>query len=306
MARTCQTFPRSVSRGLCLISVALLSMIMPSVLPISVIAAPATPTAGLAFVVRSDLVYATVNGTPLSLDAWLPEDGRTDRPVVVVVHGGGWIGGDKADEHRQMIATTLAEDGFVVASVNYSLAPDETFPQPVNDVQAAIAWLREPAQVASLGIDPTEIAALGDSSGGNLVGLVGSMGEGARDTGSRVKAVVSLSGPMSFEVDLASGGGAPSVLTYLGCSAADACPNRSLASPTHYVDATDAAYLLVNGTEDTTVTPLQVEVMAQALDAAGVEHEDLVIPGPLHGSYLWRDPLVVADVLAFLHAQLGR
>jgi len=265
---------------------------------------PATPAA-LAYTIRTDLVYDTVGGTALSLDAWLPEDGKVNRPVVVVVHGGGWIGGDKADEHRQMIATTLAEAGFVVASVNYSLAPDQIFPQPVSDVQTAIAWLRQPAQVAALGIDPTKFAALGDSSGGNLVGLVGSMGEGSLDTGSRVKAVVSLSGPMSFEVDLASGGGAGSVLTYLGCTDAAQCPNRQLASPTHYVDPSDAAYLLVNGTEDTTVTPLQVEVMAQALDAAGVEHEDLVIPGALHGSYLWRDPLVVADVLAFLHAQLG-
>lgn len=267
-------------------------------------APPATPSA-LAYTVRADLVYDTVGGTALSLDAWLPEDGSVNRPVVVVVHGGGWIGGDKADEHRQMIATTLAEAGFVVASVNYSLAPDQIFPQPVTDVQAAIAWLREPAQVTALGIDPTRIAALGDSSGGNLVGLVGSMGEGALDMGSRVKAVVSLSGPMSFEVDLASGGGESSVLTYLGCTDAAQCPNRQLASPAYYVDDSDAAYLLVNGTEDTTVTPLQVEVMAQALDAAGVEHEDLVIPGALHGSDLWHDPLVVADVLAFLHAQLG-
>lgn len=264
-------------------------------------ATPASPP----YVVRSDLVYSTVAGVPLSLDVWLPNDGRTARPLVVVVHGGGWIGGDKADEHRQTIADSLARDGFVVASVNYSLAPDQVFPQPVTDVQDAIAWLRDPAQVAAFGIDPARIAALGDSSGGNLVGLVGAMGEGPLDTGSRVAAVVSLSGPMSFEVDLASGGSAPSVLRYLGCTDEDACPNRALASPTRYVDPTDPPFLLVNGTEDTTVTTLQVEVMAQALDAAGVEHEDLVIPGGLHGSYLWQDPLVVADVLAFLHTRLG-
>ena len=57
--------------------------------------------------------------------------------------------------------------------------------------------------------------------------------------------------------------------------------------------------------QDTTVTTLQVDVMAEALDAAGVGHEDLVIPGGLHGSYLWQDPLVVTDVLAFLHDRIG-
>ena len=267
--------------------------------------APATPDAGLPFTVRSDLVYGSVDGQPLALDAWLPDDGRTDRPLVVVVHGGGWIGGDKADQHRQAIATTLAQDGFVVASVNYSLAPDQVFPQPVEDVQAAIAWLRQPAQVAALGIDPARIAAIGDSSGGNLVGLIGAMGDGPLDSGSRVAAVVSLSGPMSFEVDLASAGSAPSVLRYLGCTDEVACPNLALASPAQYVDPTDPPFLLVNGTEDTTVTTLQVEVMARALDAAGVEHQDLIVPGGLHGSYLWQDPLVVTDVLAFLHARLG-
>ncbi|MGB3330122.1 MAG: alpha/beta hydrolase, partial [Thermomicrobiales bacterium] len=241
----------------------------------------------------------------LSLDAWLPSDGKTNRPLVVVVHGGGWIGGDKADEHRQQIATTLVQDGFVVASVNYSLAPDQVFPQPVTDIQAAIAWLREPAQVAAFGTDPAHIAALGDSSGGNLVGLVGTMGDGPLDQGSRVAAVVSLSGPMSFEVDLATGGSAPSILRYLGCTDEANCPNLTLASPVHYVDPTDPPFLLVNGTEDTTVTTLQVEEMGKALDAAGVEHEDLVIPGPLHGSYLMHDPLVVDDVLAFLHTRLG-
>ncbi|MGC4105078.1 MAG: alpha/beta hydrolase [Thermomicrobiales bacterium] len=267
--------------------------------------AQATPSSGLSYVVHSDLVYAMVDGSPISLDVWLPDDGLTARPVVVVVHGGGWIGGDKADEHRQAIADTLARDGFVVASINYSLAPDQVFPQPVRDIQDAIAWLRDPAQVAAFGIDPAKIAALGDSSGGNLVGLVGTMGDGPDTIGSRVAAVVSLSGPMSFEVDLASGGSAPSVLRYLGCIDENACPNRTLASPTHYVDPTDPPFLLVNGTEDTTVTPLQVDVMAETLDAAGVGHEDLVIPGGLHGSYLWLDPYVQSRVLAFLHDHLG-
>jgi acetyl esterase len=262
--------------------------------------------------IRSNLVYRQVGGQNLALDAYLPMAAlpagtpvpTTARSVVVVIHGGGWVGGDKADEHREYISRALAQDGFVVISVNYRLAPDHVFPAAIDDVKAAIAWLRQPAQVASLGIDPARIGVLGDSSGAQLAGLLGSIGSGPLDRGSRVSAVVSLAGPMSFTTDLAEAGGANSVLMFLGCAAAIPCPSRKDASPITYVDPSDPPYLLVNGADDPVVRPAQSVLMGKALDQVGVANEVLIPPISAHGSDLFHDAGVAKATIVFLHKYL--
>ena len=259
--------------------------------------------------IRSNLVYREVGEQKLALDAYLPlpagdAASATPRAAVVVVHGGGWVGGDKADEHREYISRILAQNGFVAISVNYRLAPDDVYPAAIDDLEAVIKWLREPAQVASLGIDPARIGVLGDSSGAQLAGLLGSLGMGPFTEGSRVAAVVSLAGPMSFLTDLAQAGGDKSVLGFLGCEEASPCPQRGEASPVTYVDPSDPPYLLVNGAGDYVVRPDQAILMGEALDKVGVPNEILIPPGDAHGSDLFHDQGVVNASIAFLHKYL--
>ncbi|MGI8485561.1 MAG: alpha/beta hydrolase [Thermomicrobiales bacterium] len=262
--------------------------------------------------IRTNLVYRAVGEQKLALDAYLPlpaggETGSATavpRAVVVVVHGGGWVGGDKADEHREYISRILAQNGFVAISVNYRLAPDDVYPAAIDDLEAAITWLREPVQVASLDIDPARIGVLGDSSGAQLAGLMGSLGRGPLTEGARVAAVVSLAGPMSFLTDLAQAGGAKSVLGFLGCEEASPCPQRAEASPITYVDASDPPFLLVNGAGDYVVRPEQAILMGEALDKVGVANEILIPPGEAHGSDLFHDQGVVQATIAFLDKYL--
>src|SRR6476661_8851824 len=134
-------------------------------------AAAATTTApSTAFTVQRDIVYRTVDGQSLALDAYVPTARVKKRPAIVVVHGGAWTIGDKGNFAKE--AEELASLGYVAFSVNYRLAPASPYPAAVDDVEAAVEWARDPKQVKQFAVDPKRIGALGGSAGGHLVGML--------------------------------------------------------------------------------------------------------------------------------------
>jgi acetyl esterase/lipase len=245
-----------------------------------VTAVPALPAGAAAGVrVTNDVTYRTVDGEKLGLDVYQPAKKGKDRPAVVIVHGGGWSGGDK-----QLFATQgnqLAERGFVAFSVNYRLAPAHPYPAAVDDVDSAVEWVRKHAE--KYGVDPKRIGALGGSAGAHLTGLLATVGEGSHAKGHRIAAAVSWSGPMDF-VSLApavTAGAGRSIGTFLGC-APDACPDKyAQASPITHVDKTDTPMLIVNSTKEL-VPQSQADAMKAALDKAGVANQEIVLPGAAH------------------------
>src|SRR5437764_13373091 len=108
-------------------------------LMITAVAAPAGATQG-GVTVKQDVTYRTVDGEQLGLDVYQPATKGQNRPAVVVVHGGGWTQGDKALFSQQ--SNQLAQRGFVAFSINYRLAPAHPYPAAVQDVEAAVAWVR--------------------------------------------------------------------------------------------------------------------------------------------------------------------
>ncbi|WP_026306214.1 alpha/beta hydrolase [Smaragdicoccus niigatensis] len=86
------------------------------------------------------------------------------RPIVIWVHGGAWLSGDKADD--AVYFELLAKGGYVVAAPNYSLAPDSHYPSPLHDLNAAFDYVSKNA--ATFNADPTKIFLAGDSAGSNL------------------------------------------------------------------------------------------------------------------------------------------
>jgi acetyl esterase/lipase len=258
-----------------------------------------------AVVAKPDLVYRTVDGQPLHIDAFLPATRGPRRPAVLFVHGGGWIGGDKASIETE--ARWAAQLGFVTFSVEYRLAPDHPYPAAVEDVRAAVRWLRARAQIARFHIDPKRIGALGASAGGHLVAMLATMGTGTPTTGSRVRVAVSWSGITDMTRESATYSavrGSPAIAGFLLCTydQPGCAKKQRKASPITYVDRTDAPMLLVN-TEDEIVPPDQARVMAAALRAARVPNKLVVMPGDLHAQW-YRDaqwPVAVA----FLERYLG-
>lgn len=271
------------------------------------------PPAGLR--VDADLEYGVADdGTLLTLDVCRPaaDDAIGDAfPTVVSVHGGSWARGDKANADWRKVCLWLASEGFVAASVNYRLVPEARFPAQIDDVAAAVAWLREPEQADRFGIDPARIAALGGSAGGHLAALLGTLGDGPLDEGSRVAAVVEFSGPVGLgeaelEADAASDWLRGIVGEFLSCepAATDAeCPQAIEASATAHVDPSDPPFFI--GHADAEVVPVaQSERLAETLGASAVPVELAVVPGDAHSIGILDAPLR-DRVAAFLHAQLG-
>jgi acetyl esterase len=255
--------------------------------------APVSNEASTQVAVELGIVWRTVDGEKLALDTYLPAGGGNDRAAVVLIHGGGWSAGDKSALAEQ--AQQLAELGYVAIAVNYRLVPEHPLPAALEDVQAAVSWLRADAQVRHYGIDPHRIGVLGASAGGQLAAMLGTVGTGANDAGSRVAAVVTWSGVFDFTtvgIDDAS---------LLGCGPAS-CPEvAAAASPIAHVDRTDAPTLLVTSAEDAIVPATQSTAMAAALSGAAVENQLIVIDGSAHavlGDAAW------AATVAFLDAHL--
>lgn len=236
--------------------------------PLVVLGIPTSASAQEISITR-DIEYAFPGGVPLLMDAYVPAGGP--HPAVLLIHGGGWSSGGKGRFGDE--ALFLAEQGFAAFTVNYRLAPEFPFPAAVEDVRSAVEYIRRNAE--RLRVLADDIAALGGSAGGNLAAMLGTLGSGPLDRGSRVSAVVSWSGPM----DLTLAADFSRFSGYLG-------PNPSVeiaarASPITYVDASDSPMYIANGTSE--LVPFsQAEVMAAALDEAGVPVELVPVPGNDH------------------------
>ena len=242
--------------------------------------------------VIQDIPYGTADGQPLLLDACFPRDAAIDdpasdpRPVIVSIHGGSWQRGDKSNLNWRAVCQWFASEGFVAVSVNYRLVPAYTFPAQLDDVQDAVDWLRDPAQVLRYNIDPDRIGAFGGSAGGNLVSLLGTVGTGDRDDVARVSSVVDLSGPADLTGPITTTGGNDVdfglvQLEFLGCTSWDACPNAAKASPGTYADSSDPPFFVAHSIDE--YIPLaQSENFVETLRDAGVAVEFVTVEGTAH------------------------
>ncbi|MFF2275862.1 alpha/beta hydrolase [Agromyces sp. NPDC058126] len=268
---------------------------------------PATPVAA----VSTDAEAEADSGAAVPAEAAAAADAAPTLPAVVSIHGGSWQRGDKANTDWRNVCRWLASEGFVAVSVNYRLVPDAVFPSAIDDVALAVEWLRDPEQFERFGIDPARIGAFGGSAGGSLAALLGTSGEGAHDEGSRVAAVVELSGPVGLGADELAADGASVwlrsiIAAYLGCEPGvddDACPQAVDASPATHADESDPP-VFIGHAEDEIVPIGQSQRLADELASAGVPVEFAVVPGGEHSIGILDEALRLR-VAAFLHEHLG-
>lgn len=227
------------------------------------------------FVVDRDVVYLAPDRKE-KLDLYLPPDPKpgTRRGAIVVIHGGGWQVGDKADPREKQIATTLANAGYVVASINYQLATRDTpaWPTCLADCRAAVTYLREHAD--ELSIDPNRIGAIGGSAGGTMSLLIGVDAPDAKF--KRINAVVALYPP----TDLLNRQAESQIM--FGASRAERPDLFRDASPVFHVTKSFPPTLLFHGTADATVSHEQSETLAAKFKELGVPHELILMKDAPH------------------------
>jgi acetyl esterase/lipase len=257
-----------------------------------------------------DLAYVPGGHERQKLDLYLPAKAEGKLPVVVWVHGGGWEGGNK----DRCPAVPFVPRGYAVASLNYRLSQHAPFPAQIEDCKSAIRWLR--AHAAEYHLDPDRFGVWGASAGGHLVALLGTSGgtkeldgqNGNLDQPSRVQAVVDWFGPTDL-VKILSGrpGNAEGPVTrLLGGPIADKKDLAIRANPIPYVAKNTPPFLIMHGDKDPTVPYNQSELLAEALQKAGVEVTLVKLEGAGHGGPAFNTPDVRKQIEAFMDKQLKK
>jgi acetyl esterase len=232
--------------------------------------------------IRHDIEYGRAGGQSLQLDAFLP-DGIGAFPVAIIVHGGGWVAGDRKSNVEPLFRP-LADGGFVCFSISYRLAKDlSVLGAAVEDVEQAIRYVR--AHAAEFNGDPDRIALVGESAGGQLAAMA-ALGK----EGSAIKAVVSLYAPADL-VQLARDSTvipepfrqAPQGAPWAGAILARL---RQL-SPINHVHSGMPPFLLIHGTADPLVPFEQSRNMCKAIRNAGGTCDLLAVKGGGHGLRRW-------------------
>lgn len=147
-----------------------------------------------------NVMFARYGERKLLADLFVPRTDRRKLPAVVVVHGGGWLNGDKTK--FRALSLDLAARGFVTMAIEYRLGGEARFPAAIHDCNAAVRFLR--ANASKYQIDADRISAVGGSAGGHLVGLMASgwddpalQGEGGNaEQSSRLNLAFVMAGPM--------------------------------------------------------------------------------------------------------------
>ena len=229
-----------------------------------------------------DVPYRAIDGVQLTLDVHLPE-GAGPFPAAILVHGGGWVAGDK-QQYITYIFEPLSNAGFAWFSINYRLAPNYTFPADAEDVEEAIRWVK--ANAAKYQVDANRIALIGESAGGHLVSFVGAR----QAPGTRVAAVVSMYGIHDFISAALQWKPIPTeILQLFGIKAVDAdtAPVLIRASPVTYVRKEMPPFLLMHGSKDEDVPYDQSVEMCQKMKQAGASCKLITVEGAPHGMDHW-------------------
>jgi acetyl esterase/lipase len=230
-----------------------------------------------------NIVYARYGHLALRLDLYLPIGSKTAVPGVIVIRGGGWMVNDRKESAH--VAAALAERGVGAASIEYRTAAQAAFPGAVQDVKAAIRWMR--ANAIRHGISANAIGTLGGSSGAYMALLAGIADDrelegagGNNRVSSRVQGIVAMATPT--DLSRLDTGGQRVVTQFLHTSLARNPTLWMRASPVNHVRAGGPPILLIHGTADEAVLPEQSSRFAELYRKAGGEVELAMLPKAPH------------------------
>lgn len=257
-----------------------------------------------------DITYVTDGHERQKLDLYVPDTGE-NLPLVIWIHGGAWRGGNKT----HYVPMAYLNAGYAGASINYRLSQHAIFPAQIEDVKAAVRWLRANAETYRL--DPNRFAAWGSSAGGHLVAMLGTTGDVEAfevgenlEVSSEVRAVVDYYGPTDFlQMDAHR---LPDGLVHdapdspesqlVGGPIQENKDRVAKANPITYVSKDDPPFLIIHGDQDKLVPYHQSVLLKDALEIAGVSVKFYRVEGGGHGWF--RDPKVPELTKVFLEQHL--
>lgn len=249
--------------------------------------------------VTRDIDYAGTDNPRQKLDLYLPTRPSGDKPlpVIVWIHGGAWLAGNKAGGFGN-VRRFVSSGDYAGVSVGYRLTQEASWPAQIYDCKAAIRWIRGNAK--NYNLNPDAIGVWGSSAGGHLVAMLGTSGDvkslegelgSCRDQSSRVTCVVDFFGPS----ELLTMGDYPSNLEHnssespesklVGGTLQETEEVAKAASPITYVSNDDPPFLIVHGDKDMTVPYNQSVRLDASLRKIGVDTTLITIAGGAHGGF---------------------
>ncbi|MGI9430438.1 MAG: alpha/beta hydrolase fold domain-containing protein [Bythopirellula sp.] len=250
-------------------------------------------------------VYVDRDSGPLKADVYLPQ-GEGPFPGVVVVHGGAWYVGTRAQ--LSGAARLLAQHGMTAVAISYRLAPKHQFPAQIEDCKAAVRWMREQAE--ALKIDPQRLGGYGYSAGAQLVALLGTTDaddglEGVdhpeQCPSTRLQAVAAGGVPCDFRILEPD---SKMLAFWLGGTRREVGEKYRLASPRAFVTSDDPPMFFFHGENDNLVPMESPQAMCKSLQQVGVSANLYVVPKIGH-NFAAMDRQALAKAVTFLQENLG-
>ena len=265
--------------------------------------------------VHPNIVYHVANNYEAKLDVYEPATASQPTPVVIVIHGGGWIAGTK--EERVLEMMPYLQMGFAAVNVEYRMAQVSLAPAAVEDCRCALHWVF--ANAKKYNFDPTRVVVQGGSAGGHLALMTGMVTQAAgfdRDCFTdednvwsenpgtnkdpRVAAIVNWFGISDVPDELSGPNAKGYAVAWIGTQPnAEEIAKR--VSPINYVTHDLPPIITIHGDKDALVPYAQSVRLHKELDAAGVPNELHTVPGAGHGGFTYeQNQEAWAAVRAFL------
>lgn len=221
-----------------------------------------------------NIEYKNIDNQSLQLDFYRAKGIADGAPLVVFLHGGGWVKGHRSDMLPLII--DFSRRGYITATVSYRLGP---YPNCVYDVSDAVTWLYEHGD--TYGYDPDRIALVGASAGAHLAMMAAyrwkeKINPDTVSAPRRIKAVINIFGPVDLTTDFATR--QPLANSFIGRPFAEAPEVWKEASPIQYVDKAAPPTMIIQGTSDELVPNDQADILKEKLNSVGVPCVDYRFP----------------------------
>jgi len=246
------------------------------------------------------------------LDIYLPANANGKIPLVIFIHGGGWLSNDKYADIGYMKKTVeeIVASGFAMASIDYRFSTQAVFPAQMLDCNRAISFLYDNAD--KYGFDKNRFAVMGFSAGGHLASLVGLSKNNniinffmpGTSKSFNFKAVVDFYGPAELILFPGFNDSKSPEALLIGAAPLDRPDLAKAASPVTYVDKNDPPFLIIHGEKDELVSPNQSRLLSSWLTVSGVQNEVIIVKDAPHFGVMFDADDVRNKVISFLRQQL--